>query len=286
MGSPESRLTREQKNVQRVVRNAIFEIIPLKSAATAIEALPADSKVSVTASAAKGLDATLELAEQVIQQGHQTIPHLSARLVKDRSHVRDLASWLKDHGVTTAFVIGGDATDPGEYPDAHSFLRDLFEHDHGLGTVGLASYPDGHPLIGEDDRRTALYAKQDLLAEAGIKGYCSTQMCFDPEKIISWLKNERLSGLTLPVHLGVAGAVERATLLTVGARLGIGQSLRYLRKNRRSVARLLSSSTHDPYKLLDPMGNQLTTLGITGLHMFTFNQVEATAVWRDKVLNA
>ena len=125
----------------------------------------------------------------------------------------------------------------------------------------------------------ALFAKQELLAEAGLRGYCSTQMCFDPARIIAWLKAERSDGLTLPVYLGLPGAVERTKLLTIGARLGVGQSLRYLRKNRRSMAKLLGSSAHDPSELLEALSSQLTPLGINGLHIFTFNQVEATAAW-------
>ncbi len=273
-------------DVQRLLGNAVFEIIPLNSVAEAIDALPPQSRVSVTASATKGQDATLAVAEQLIERGHQVTPHFSARLIRDRGRVKDLADWTKGNGVTTAFVIGGDATDPGAYHDAHSFMQDLFEHDHGLDTVGVAAYPDGHPLIGEDVRRHALFAKQELLAEAGLRGYCSTQMCFDPAKIIAWLKAERRDGLELPVHLGIPGAVERTKLLTIGTRLGVGQSLRYLRKNRRSMAKLLGSSTHDPSDLLDALSSHLVPMGINGLHIFTFNQVEPTATWRQALLHS
>ena len=272
-------------DIQKLTRNAVFEIIPLNSAADAIDALPVNSRVSVTASATKGQDATLKLAEELIKRGHHAIPHLSARLMKDRGQVKDLAAWAKGNGVTTAFVIGGDATEPGAYHDALSFMRDLFEHDHGLSTVGVAAYPDGHPLIGENVRRDALFAKQQLLAEAGLQGYCSTQMCFDPARIIAWLKAERIDGLSLPVHLGIAGAVERTKLLTIGTRLGVGQSLRYLRKNRRSMAKLLGSSTHDPSDLLDALSSHLVPLGIEGLHIFTFNQVATTTAWRQALIH-
>lgn len=282
----ESQPTGPNPDVQELIRGAVFEIIPLNSAAVAIDALPEESRVSVTASAAKGQDATLELAEELIKRGHHAIPHFSARLMRDRSHVKDLADWAKDNGVTTAFVIGGDAIEPGAYHDAHSFMQNLFEHDHGLDTVGVAAYPDGHPLISEDVRRDALFAKQKLLAEAGLRGYCSTQMCFDPAQIIAWLKAERNDGLTLPVHLGIPGAVERAKLLTIGARLGVGQSLRYLRKNRRSMAKLLGSSAHDPSDLLEALSSQFAPLGIDGLHIFTFNQVETTAAWRQALLHS
>ena len=273
-------------DVRELIRSAVFEIIPLNSAPEAVDALPEKSRVSVTASASKGQQATLKLTEELIERGHHAIPHFSARLIKDRSQVKDLAAWTKDNGVTSAFVVGGDATEPGAYHDAHTFMQDLFGHDHNLDTVGVAAYPDGHPLISEDVRRDALFAKQDLLAEAGLRGYCSTQMCFDPTRIFAWRKAERIDGLTLPAHLGIPGAVERARLLTIGARLGVGQSLRYLRKNRRSMVKLLGSSAHDPSDLVEALSSQLAPLGIVGLHIFTFNQVEATAAWQQALLHS
>ena len=59
---------------------------------------------------------------------------------------------------------------------------------------------------------------------------------------MQWLAAERDSGLTLPVHLGIPGAVDPARLLRIGSRLGVGASLRYLRKNTGAVARMLRRS--------------------------------------------
>jgi methylenetetrahydrofolate reductase (NADPH) len=87
-------------------------------------------------------------------------------------------------------------------------------------------------------------------------------------------------GLTLPIHLGIPGAVDRAKLLSIGARLGVGASLRFLRKNRSTVTRLFSPGGYDPNKLLAPLSSVSEPLGISGLHIFTFNQIEKTEAWR------
>lgn len=276
---------REETPAQAAHRLALidemaFEVIPLKTLDAAIEALPPGSRVSVTASPVKGQAATLEITEQLLELGHRPIPHLSARLVRDRVQAAELARWIRAAGVDTAFVVGGDVTDPGPYPDALSFLRDFLDADPGLAAVGVTSYPDGHPLIDEQTLHDALHAKQELLAAAGVSGYCSTQMCFDPSRISGWLAAERDRGLSLPVHLGIAGIVDRAKLLTMGARLGIGPSLRYLRKNRAAITKMMTSLSYDPNDLLTALSGQLTDLGVSGLHVFTFNQVEATARWR------
>ena len=278
-GAPaESRDARDYRLA--LVDDLTYEVIPLKSLDAALEALPPSSRVSVTASPVKGQDATCEITERVAAMGHEAIPHVSARLVADRARVSELAGWLRLAGVSTMFLVGGDVESPGAYSDASSFLRDLLECDHGLTTIGVTAYPHGHPLIADGTLHEALHAKQELLTEAGIDGYCSTQMCFDPGLIESWLRAERTAGLTLPVHLGISGVVDRTKLLTMGARLGVGPSLRYLRKNRAAITRLMTSRNYDPDHLLTALSPHLAELDVASLHVFTFNQVAATVAWQ------
>ena len=263
-----------------LIRDLTFEVRPLKSLGAAVEALPPGSPVSVTASPVKGQDATCEITERLLESGHAAIPHVSARLVTDRARVAELAGWFRSTGISTMFLVGGDVESPGAYADAAAFLRDLLEHDHGLDTIGVTAYPHGHPLIDDGVLHEALHTKQEILASAGVLGYCSTQMCFDPGRIEDWLRGERAAGLTLPVHLGLSGVVDRTKLLAMGARLGVGPSLRYLRKNRAAITKLMTSPNYDPDHLLVALSPHLADLDVTGLHVFTFNQVAATAAWQ------
>jgi methylenetetrahydrofolate reductase (NADPH) len=270
-----------------VVTNLTYEIVPLRSADAAIAALPAQSAVSVTCSPVKGLAPTQELTDRVRNAGHLAIPHLAARLVEGPAHVAALARWLRTEDVRVIFVIGGDADEPvGPYGDSTTFLRDLLTADAGVSTVGVASYPDGHPLIPQNAIDGSLRAKQQLLDQAGINGWTSTQMCFDPDRIVTWAERERAAGLHLPIHLGLPGVVERTKLMSMGMRLGVGTSLRYLRKNAKTVGRLMARSDYDPDDLVTPLSPHLARLGITGIHCFTFNQVEATAAWQAAVLGS
>ena len=183
-------------------------------------------------------------------------------------------------------MVAGDAEEPaGPYEGAHAFLQDLFETEHGLKKVGITSYPDGHALIPNEVIHEHLHMKQALLAEAGVEGWASTQMCFDTDLIMSWLREERAAGFTLPVQLGIPGVVDRTKLMTMGVRLGVGASLRFLKKNRAAVTKLMSPGAYDPDDILEPMVADLEALNITGLHVFTFNQVEATEDWRQQVIN-
>lgn len=270
----------EKANRLALINDMTFEVIPLKSLTDAEAALPAGAKVSVTASPAKGLEATQEITERMLGNGFDAIPHISARMVRDRAHTDELAKWMRDAGVSTMFLVGGDADPPGDYVDSIEFLRDLLDCDHGLSTIGVTAYPDSHPLISKPKLHEALHVKQSLLAEAGVDGYCSTQMCFDPSTIRRWLKAERAGGMTLPVHLGLAGVIDRTKLLTMGARLGIGQSLSYLRKNRKAITSMMTATSYNPNDLLVPLSKDLNELDVQGLHVFTFNQVASTDEWR------
>lgn len=264
----------------QLVEDLTWELIPLKSVDAAIEALPPESTVSVTCSPVKGIPATIELTDRIAELGHTPIPHIAARLVSSKAETKQIASWMNDNHYRTMFLVGGDAEEPGAYDEAKTFLADFLDCDHGVSTIGVTSYPDGHALIDADVLHDALHAKQAMLADAGIKGYASTQMCFDAEKIYNWIRAERESGLTLPIQLGVPGAINQAKLLSMGVRLGIGASLRYLRKNKGTVSRLVSPGGYDPNELLVPMSEDLEELDVTHLHCFTFNQVEATQEWR------
>ena len=271
---------------RRVIEATTFEIVPLTTVDEAIIALPPGSSVSVTCSPVKGIAATRGLVDRVRSAGHRAIPHLAARMVASRDEVVDLARWLRSESIDSVLVIAGDAESPhGPYPDGTSLLRDLVDADPGVTAIGVPAYPDGHPAHPRtDDLDRALHVKQAVLADAGIGGWATTQMCFDPEQLVAWGERARAGGLELPIHLGVPGVVERTRLMSMGMRLGVGASLRFLRKNRRSIGRLLMTADYDPDSLIDPLTPELGRLGITGLHCFTFNQVGATAGWREGAL--
>src|SRR6188472_926557 len=179
------------------MRAPTFELVPLKNALDQSEFLPPGATVSVTASPAKGIEATVALCEQLQARGFRAVPHLSARMIRDRGHLAELIAWLEGAGVDRAFVVGGDAKEPGDYPDGLSLLRDMAEIGHPLSEIGIPAYPQGHAFIADAPLLDALRAKAEFAS------YMTTQLCFDPEAIASWLAARRAEGITLPVHVGL-----------------------------------------------------------------------------------
>ena len=55
-------------------------------------------------------------------------------------------------GIETVFIIGGDADQRGPFTDAPGLLRSFLDKNPKIKTVGIGSYPDGHPSIPESLR--------------------------------------------------------------------------------------------------------------------------------------
>ncbi len=283
MNSREVRVTLQGE--RNLVANARYEVVPMKNLETQIEHIPAGASVSVTCSPAKGQQATFDLTARLQDLGHTAVPHISARLVEDHGSVKRIAEFCRRLGIKDVFLVAGDASTPvGPYDGVVAFLRDFLETDHGLDGIGVTAYPDGHALIDSPTLHEALHAKQALLADARVRGFATTQMCFDLGKWRSWATAERAAGLTLPLHIGVPGAIDRVKLVTMGMRLGIGASLRYVQKNGSVLGRLFSPTGYDPNALIGPLSKQAAELNIEGIHLFTFNNIEATAKWQQKQL--
>lgn len=267
----------------RVLEQPTFEVLPLRSVRDQVPALPAGAHVSVTASPGKGLEATVDLAAGLRAGGFHAVPHLSARMVRDRSHLRELVGRMADGGLEHAFVVGGDSVEPGAFPDGLSLLRALADAGANLASIGIPCYPDGHPTIPEARLLSALREKAPFAA------YMTTQLCFSPGTIETWVRERRREGFVLPVVLGVPGVTEPHRLLAISARIGVRDSKRFLAKNAGLIARLVrSAGFYRPDGLLDGLASLLAdpAARVAGIHLYTFNQVATTEAWRSARLAA
>ena len=279
---PEELDAAQREALCSLVAGAKFELIPLSNASERVAELPAGAVTTVTASPSHGIEATVELARALVAAGHEAIPHLSAHMIRDRAHLADLLGRMEDSGIRRAFVVGGDAKDPGMFRDGLSLLRAMDELGHGPVEIGVPSYPDGHVDIADDELLSVLKEKQRYAS------YMTTQMCFDPAAIISWIARMRAEGVTLPVHIGTPGVAELSKLMAISARIGVADSARYLRKNRKLVGGLLSPGRYGPDSLLRGLASAVVdpAADIQGLHVFTFNQVVATVEWQRRMLES
>ena len=269
----------EAAALRRLVERPRFELIPLRDALQRAESLPPGAVTTVTASPTHGIESTIELCEGLIALGHPATPHLAAHMIRDRVHLAELLARCETAGIRDAFVVGGDAKDRGEIHDGLALLRLMAELGHPFEDLGVAGYPEGHPSIPEETLFSSLREKQTHAS------YVTTQMSFDADAISSWISRIRSAGVTLPVHLGLPGAVDVRRLVRVAARIGVGGSLRYLGKNRQ-LLRLLFRRSFTPERLLRSLGPTLaeSEADVRALHLVTFNQVASTVAWHGRML--
>jgi len=249
-----------------------LEVLPFASAEPQLETLAAGTSIAVTVSPKHGVDHTLDFAEPWVARGLDVVPHIAARMVADPGHADRVAERIRGAGFREVFVIGGDQTPPlGPYDSAGSLLERLTPLLPGV-RVGIAGYPEGHPIVPDDVLTDALAAKSPV-ASAIV-----TQLCFDSTTIVDWVREIREAGIRVPVLVGIPGVVDRRKLLELATRVGVGASTRYLRKNLKASAKLLLHSTYEPASLVDELQRAAVdpSLAIAGFHVFTFNQVTST----------
>ena len=239
--------------------------------------VPREVTVTVTVSPTKGLEPTLALAGALARHGYSVVPHLSARLVSGAGEVAEIAERLRGDGVGDVFVVAGDAEVPsGSLHGAIDLLEALEELGRPFAEVGITGYPESHPLIDDATTIAAMFEK------ARHATYIVSQVCFDPAVTAQWIEAVWARGTRLPIHVGIPGAVSRAKLLRVSTRIGIGDSMRFLRKNGSFAGRFFRG--FDPDRLIEGLGEVLAGEKVGGFHVFTFNDLEDTEAWRQRRL--
>jgi methylenetetrahydrofolate reductase (NADPH) len=258
-----------------VIDRARFELMPFARGEEEAAKLPEPVRLTVTCSPKHGIDRSVEVATRLRELGHAVTVHLAARMVRDRGHLDELLIAMARAGIDDALLIGGDATPPhGQYSSAVELLPVIHEHPQRPQAIGIGGYPEGHPLVDPDTLAKAFEEKSQFA------DYVTTQLCFDPDALLTWIRATREAGVTLPIVVGMPGVVDRRKLLEISMRVGVGPSLRFLRKQRRlrDLFRLSASSADSLYDAIAPHLDDLE-LDIAEFHYFTFNRLLATWRW-------
>jgi methylenetetrahydrofolate reductase (NADPH) len=265
-----------------LLASARYEVLPTGSVEEKVLAhLPRERPVTVTASPAKGLEATLALTERLAQQGYTAVPHLAARMVSGRAELAEIADRMVAAGVRTVFVPGGDQDPPaGDYSSALDLLEDLTELGRPFPEVGITGYPESHPTISDDLTVQSMWDKRRHATQV------VSNLSFDPDGISVWVDRMRSRGITMPVLLGVPGPIDRARLLAMATKIGVGDSTRFLVKHKGTFARLAAPGGFTGERFLERCATVLARpeARVTGIHVYTFNQVAETEAWRQDYL--
>ncbi len=271
--------------VATLLTGARYELMPFDSFDDELPAVPGDATVAITTSPTLGIGATVEKTEYAAERGYDVAPHVAARYVEGRDHLEEIATRLHEAGVTDVFVPGGDREEPaGPYESAHDLIVALEELGREFDEVGITGYPEGHEFLDDATLAEAMERK------APHATYVVTQLCYDPDAVLSWIGTVRDRGVELPVEVGIPGVMNYQRLLQISRKVGVGDSVDFLRKTTGIlgfVRQLIGSrGQYEPDELVDGLAPHVDdeAVGIRGLHIYTFNQTPDTEAWRRKRL--
>ena len=265
----------------RFLTHPRYEVLPTEEADGLVAShVPTEVTITVTSSPRRGIEATLSLAERLAGQGYDVVPHLAARLVRDETHLDEILARLTAIG-GRVFVVAGDSQEAaGAFPDSVSLLEAIARHTPKMQEIGVTGYPERHSFIDDDLTIQAMWDKRRQAT------YIVSNLCFDVRVVKKWVARVRKRRVPLPIFIGMAGVADPAKLLRVSTRIGLGDSARFLRGHSNWLLRMIQPGGYAPERFAKGLMPELARpdMKVAGLHVFTFNEIEPTEMWRQQML--
>jgi methylenetetrahydrofolate reductase (NADPH) len=254
---------------------AIADIAALKTI------LPPRSKIHLTAVAGRPYSQTIEAAVRVRAQGFEPVPHLAARDIESHAALDDLLLRLtRWAGVQRMLIVGGDShTAKGPFGNALELIESGLLQRAGLREIAVAAYPEGHPRLSQDVLDRTLTAKIEAGMQTGLGVSIVTQLCFDADAVLGWVRRLRHLGIENPVRIGMAGPADLSSLIRLARRCGVGATAQSLTRHAGLTKHLLAAGTPD--RIIRPLAEVASegALGRAAAHFFAPASAAATARW-------
>jgi methylenetetrahydrofolate reductase (NADPH) len=253
--------------------------------ATLAGRLPAGTGLYVAHTPNAKLADVVETAIAAGRAGFAGCPHIVARRIASRAELEAGLARLAEGGVSRALLVAGDLTPPaGEYSSTLELIDSGVLDAAGLTAVGVAGHPEGNPAIPADVAWDALLRKQAWGRRTGIAVHVATQFGFDSAALAAFDAGLTARGVTLPVHVGVAGPASLKSLAKFAAMCGIGASLGALLTNPGALGALKSLvKTIDEVFPAVVREAEAAPARFVQPHFFAFGGVMKTVEWLEAV---
>jgi len=210
------------------------------------------------------------------------VPHLAARSLQNADQLDELlAAFTTRCGVEEVLCIGGGVDDPvGNFTATMQVLETGLIQKHGIRQIGVAGHPEGSPDISDDAVAEALASKNALAARDGLDLYIETQFCFEADIVLDWERRARAAGNRLPIRIGIPGPATIKTLFRFAQISGIGPSMRFIAKQARNVAKLMT--VQSPHLLIAGLAEGMAAdkdCLIRHFHYYPFGGFARTAAY-------
>ncbi|MGB1625265.1 MAG: methylenetetrahydrofolate reductase [Candidatus Puniceispirillaceae bacterium] len=229
---------------------------------------------------------TIATAKRLADDGMNAVPHIAARSLQNKEQLDDLLKRMTSQAnVREVLVIGGGVDNPvGEFDCTMQILQTGLIQKYGITHIGVSGHPEGSPDISADQLAQAISQKNEFARKEGLSLYMETQFCFDPAAVLAWEKTIRQAGNQLPIRIGIPGPATIKTLFRFAQISGIGPSMRFIAKQARNVAKLMT--VQSPHELLAGLAEGMAADNkclLQHFHYYPFGGFAKTAAYAKAV---
>jgi len=248
--------------------------------------LPAGTRVYIAHIEGTPIEEMVSTAARLARDGYPVMPHFPARIIKDRATLQDwIGRYQGEAGVDQALLLAGGVSQPyGDFESAIQLLESGEFDRAGFKRLHVAGHPEGNRDIDPDGSmknvEEALRWKQKFSETTDAEMALATQFAFEAKPIIQWADGLKSAGITLPIHIGIAGPAKLQTLIKFAIACGVGPSLKVLQKRAMDVTKLLLP--YEPTEVLAELAaHKAATPGfnIEHVHFFPLGGIKTNAEW-------
>jgi methylenetetrahydrofolate reductase (NADPH) len=248
--------------------------------------LPVGTRVYIAHIEGTPIEDMVATAKRLNADGYKVMPHFPARIIKDRAMLADwIARYQGEANVKQALLLAGGVSTPhGEFDSSMQLMETGLFDEAGFERLHLAGHPEGNRDIDADGSMknvtAALRWKNDFQTRTDAKMAIATQFAFEAKPIIKWADSLAAEGITLPIHIGIAGPAKLQTLIKFAIACGVGPSLKVLQKRARDVTKLLLP--FEPTEVIGELAAHKAAnpdFNITNVHFFPLGGIKTNATW-------
>lgn len=248
--------------------------------------LPEGTRVYIAHIEGTPIEEMVSTAARLARDGFAVMPHFPARIIKDAATLEDwIARYQGEAGVDQALLLAGGVPEPvGDFHSSMQLMETGMFDKAGFKRLHVAGHPEGNKDIDPDGSmknvEEALRWKQSFSERTDVQMALATQFCFDAEPIIAWANNLQKAGITIPVHIGIAGPAKLQTLIKFAIACGVGPSLKVLQKRAMDVTKLVLP--YEPTDVITQLADHKAAnpdFNIEAVHFFPLGGIKTNANW-------
>jgi methylenetetrahydrofolate reductase (NADPH) len=252
--------------------------------------LPEGTRVYIAHIEGTPIEEMVDTAARIAGDGFPVMPHFPARIIRDKAMLEDWILRYRDVGVNQALLLAGGVTRPhGDLTSSMDLMESGLFDKHGFKRLHVAGHPEGNKDIDADGSSrevdAALQWKQAFSQRTDASMAIATQFAFEAEPVIAWAERLKSAGISLPIHVGIAGPAKLQTLIKFAMACGVGPSIRVLQRRAMDIRKLVMP--YEPTDVLSDLAAYKTANPdslIEQVHIFPLGGIKASADWANETV--